>query len=179
MKFEESQTYRNLKTSMQGEAGAFFQYTIFAEIAEENGLGYIGTIFRETAGNEREHGEQWLKFLRPDLENVYSNLLEAVKMEHYENAIMYKDFEKIAREEGYGDIADEFKRVGSVEYHHENRYEILANLLDSKQLLVSNKEIIWKCSNCGYEYVGKEAPLVCPLCGHKQGYYAPKKQIYF
>ena len=179
MKFEESQTYKNLQTALQGESLAYLKYTIYSNIAKEQGFGYIAKIFEETANNEKEHGEQWLKLLAPDLKNLYSDLLDATKGEHYENAVMYKDFEEKAREEGFTAIADEFKRVGSVEYHHENRYEILASLLNNKELFYSNRDTVWVCSNCGYEHTGKEAPLECPLCKHPQGYYAPRKKIYF
>lgn len=92
---------------------------------------------------------------------------------------MYKNFAEKAKEEGFKEIAEEFERVGSVEHSHEIRYQILSNLLDSGELYHSNKDIVWKCSACGYEVRGKGAPLHCPLCGHAQGFYYPKKQIYF
>lgn len=180
MKLKDSETFKNLQTSLKGECVAYTTYLIFSQIAKEQGFGYIGDIFAETADNEKEHAEQWLKLIREGKEeSVYDNLIEAMKTEHYENAIMYKNFEEKAREEGFIEIADEFKRVGSVEYHHESRYQILANLLDEQELFHSNKQIIWKCSACGYEIKSDGAPLKCPLCGHEQGFYYPKKKIYY
>lgn len=179
MELKGSKTEANLMTAFAGESQARNKYTYYASKAKKDGYEQIAAIFEETANNEKEHGEQWLKLLTPDLKNLYSDLLDATKGEHYENAVMYKDFEEKAREEGFTAIADEFKRVGSVEYHHENRYEILASLLNNKELFYSNRDTVWVCSNCGYEHTGKEAPLECPLCKHPQGYYAPRKKIYF
>jgi rubrerythrin len=29
----------------------------------------------------------------------------------------------------------------------------------------------WKCRNCGYVHVGKEAPELCPACKHRQAHF--------
>ena len=34
-----------------------------------------------------------------------------------------------------------------------------------------DKEMIWKCNNCGYHHYGKEAPERCPSCLHKQEHF--------
>lgn len=179
MKLEDSKTLKNIKTALSGESVAFTKYLFYSAVAKEQGLGYIAKIFEETAHNEKEHAEQWFDILYPEHKDTYHNLLDAIKSEHYENAVMYKEFERVAREEGFNDVADEFKRVGSVENHHEVRYEILASLLKNKELFNSQQELVWHCSACGYEVAGSEPPKECPLCKHAQGYYAPKKPIYY
>ena len=30
---------------------------------------------------------------------------------------------------------------------------------------------VWRCVICGYIYEGAEAPKLCPVCEHDQGYY--------
>ena len=31
----------------------------------------------------------------------------------------------------------------------------------------------WICTNCGHIHEGKEAPALCPVCKHPQGYFLP------
>ena len=37
---------------------------------------------------------------------------------------------------------------------------------------------VWQCRNCGYTYIGKSAPLKCPVCAHPQSYFELKKINY-
>ena len=180
MNLKESETYKNLQTALEKESLAYTQYTFFSDIAKKNGYGYIADVFKNTAHAEKEHGEQWFKFIKDGSEkSVYNNLIEAMRGEHFETTIMYKEFAKKAREEGFEEIAKEFERVGSVEYHHEVQFQTLADLLESGKLSKANDEIIWECSSCGFRTYGKEAPEECPLCKHPKGYYFPKKQVYY
>ena len=80
MKFEESQTYKNLQTALKEESLAYLKYTIYGNIAKEQGFGYIAKIFEETANNEKEHGEQWLKLLTPDLKIYILTYLMRLKV---------------------------------------------------------------------------------------------------
>ncbi len=34
-----------------------------------------------------------------------------------------------------------------------------------------DKIVKWKCRNCGYVHVGKEAPEKCPACKHATAFY--------
>ncbi len=40
------------------------------------------------------------------------------------------------------------------------------------------EETVWICRNCGYVYVGDEAPKVCPVCAHPQSYFEELKENY-
>ena len=60
-----------------------------------------------------------------DEKDTYTNLIAAAEGEHHETSSMYPEFEKIAREEGYDEIADVFREVGEVEEAHEKRYRKL------------------------------------------------------
>ena len=42
-----------------------------------------------------------------------------------------------------------------------------------------DEAIFWQCRNCGYIYVGTEAPEVCPACLHPQAYFEVKKNNYW
>ena len=37
---------------------------------------------------------------------------------------------------------------------------------------------VWICRNCGHITVGKQAPLVCPVCSHPQSYFQRRAENY-
>jgi rubrerythrin len=176
------QSYANLLKAIAGESIARNKYTYFAEIAAKEGYIWISKVFEETADNERAHAQEELELLseKTAMNNSYDimplsktleNLRQAAAGEKYEFTEMYPGFEKIARDEQEIKIATLFKEISEVEEKHEERFTILANLLEKKELFKVEKEVEWKCLNCGYIHKGTSAPEKCPLCQKPQGYY--------
>jgi rubrerythrin len=164
-----SKTEQNLLTAFAGESQARNKYTYFATVAKEEGFEQIAAIFIETAENEREHAKKEFEYLR-GIGDTSANLKAAAEGEHYEWTEMYAEFERIAREEGFTDIADFFKEVAEVEEEHEKRYLALLKNLKEGKVFKKDKTVRWKCRNCGYVHEGTEAPDECPACGFPQGY---------
>ena len=84
---------------------------------------------------------------------------------------MYATFAKEAREEGFDEIARMFDFVGGVEKHHEERYRKLLANIENGEVFRHEDIVVWKCRNCGYIHVGKEAPELCPTCKHPKAYF--------
>lgn len=165
-----SRTEENLKTAFAGESQARNKYTYFASAARREGYEQIAGLFEETADNEKEHAKRLFKFL-DGIGNTATNLKAAAAGENYEHTVMYKEFEKTAREEGFDEIADVFREIGEVEAHHEERYlRLLKNLVEGKTFK-REQPVRWKCRNCGYVHEGLEAPALCPACAHPRAYY--------
>ncbi|OIN90149.1 rubrerythrin family protein [Candidatus Berkelbacteria bacterium CG_4_9_14_0_2_um_filter_42_30] len=167
---------------MTGESLARNKYTFYAKQAEKDGLIWIARVFEETADNERAHAQEEYEQIKNKVEmtNSYNinrlgttleNLRHAAEGEKFEFKEMYPGFKKIAEEEGNKEAATLFQEISEVEEKHEERYTILADLLESGKLYKRDKEIEWKCLNCGYIHKGKSAPEVCPLCKKPQGWY--------
>ena len=59
----------------------------------------------------------WFKWLHPDnkVPDTITNLKDAAAGEHYETSEMYPSFAKIAEEEGFAEIAREFRGAAAVE----------------------------------------------------------------
>lgn len=172
MDFHESQTYKNLQEAFAGEAQAHTKYQYYASKAKKEGYEQIKNIFEETAHNEKEHGKIWFKLLHDnDMPDTIDNLLDGVKGEHYEASEMYIDFYKTAMKEGYDDIANLFYQIAQIEKAHCKRYEILLDNLRKNNIFHKTDDILWECSNCGYQYIGRNAPSQCPVCKHPQGYF--------
>jgi len=179
-----TKTRANLLKAFAGEAQARNRYTFFASTAKKEGYEAIAAVFLETANHEKEHAERLFKFLEEggELEitatypagkigTTAENLMEAVNGEHEENSIMYPDFAKVAKEEGFAEIAAAMEHIAKAEVYHEKRFEKLLKEVETQTLLSKNNLVVWKCTNCGYHITAKDAPKICPACGHDRGYF--------
>ncbi len=165
-----TQTSKNLETAFAGESCARNKYTFFASKAKKEGYPTIAKIFEETAGNEKEHAEMWYKYLHT-VDTTMENLLTAASGENYEWTDMYENFAQTADAEGFKAIAAKFRAVGQIEKNHEMRFRDLADQLKNNTMFAGEVAVTWQCSNCGYTFVGKEAPKMCPVCLHAREYF--------
>ncbi len=172
-----TKTERNLQAAFAGESEARNKYTYFASKAKKDGFEQIAAIFTETANNEKEHAEIWFKLLG-GIGTTEENLEAAAGGENYEWTDMYPTFAKEAREEGFDAIAKLFDMVGAIEKEHEERYRKLLSNVKDKLVFSKDGDVIWQCANCGHIVIGKEAPLVCPVCAHPQAYFQVKAENY-
>ena len=78
----------------------------------------------------------------------------------------------------YSDIADLFYLIAQIEKEHCKRYQILLENVRKNNVFHKSDDILWKCSNCGYEHAGKNAPATCPVCKHPQSYFYEKSYNY-
>lgn len=172
-----SKTEQNLWTAFAGESQARNKYTYFASKAKKDGYVQISKIFEETAANEKEHAEIWFKLLN-GIGTTAENLEAAAQGENYEWTEMYATMAKEAREEGFDHIAFLFEEVAKIEKEHEERYRALAENLKNQKVFAREEQQLWQCRNCGYTFIGKSAPLKCPVCAHPQSYFELKKINY-
>ena len=178
-----TRTEKNLLTAFAGESQARNRYTFFAGTARNEGLMQIADIFEETAAQEKEHAKRFFSFLEGgELEisaafpagkigATIENLKAAANGEEYEWTSLYPEFAKVAREEGFKDIALAFERISIAEKQHERRYKALAGNLEAGRVFKRNGTVTWRCRNCGYLHEAEEAPKVCPACLHPQSYF--------
>lgn len=178
-----TRTEKNLLTAFAGESQARNRYTYFASEAKKAGFEQIAAIFTETADQEKEHAKRLFKYLEGGdvaieaafpaglIADTAANLKHAAAGEHYEWTDMYPGFAKIAREEGFAEIAAVFEAIAVAEKQHERRYLALMANIQGGTVYHKDKEVVWRCRNCGYLYTGKDAPDLCPACAHPQAYY--------
>ena len=91
---------------------------------------------------------------------------------------MYPKFANDAEEEGFLELAELFRKVAEIERHHEERYLALLKNLETNEVFKKTDETRWECMNCGHIHTGKEAPQLCPVCAHPQGYFEVRKENY-
>lgn len=186
---EGTKTLENLMKSFAGESQARNRYTFYASVARKEGYRQIEALFIETADNEREHGKRFYKHVIENLNlseplmvdikasypaqlgNTYQNLLAAAAGEHEEFVVLYPEFAEIAEEEGFPEIAHQFRMIAEVEKWHEKRFLKLAENVEKNKVFKRDTKVYWKCRNCGYIFEGFEAPTTCPACAHPQEHF--------
>ena len=148
-----TRTEKNLMTSFAGESQARMRYTYFASVAKKEGYEQIAAIFMETADQEKEHAKRMFKWLEGGMVEITASYPAGVistTLENLQAAAAGEHEEWSLDYPKFADIADE---EGFPE-----------------------GEVVWQCRNCGFIYVGKEAPELCPACQHPQAYFEVKKE---
>lgn len=186
--FKDSQTKENLMRAFAGESQARNRYEFAASVAKKEGLAIIHDLFNYTANQEKAHAKEFMKKLKEfsgeeiaisatypaECEDKTLVLLRAAqKHEEAEHDEIYSGFAKVAKEEGFNDIAILFEKIASIESIHSHRFSKYADQLENGTLFKRDEEIQWMCTNCGYIYEGVEAPKACPVCIHPQGFFIP------
>jgi len=183
MSLRGTRTEKNILTAFAGESQARNRYSYFASAAKAEGFVQISAVFEETANQEKEHAKRLFKLLEGGeveitaafpagtIGTTLENLKASAAGENHEQTSMYPEFAKIAREEGFGEIAVVFDSIAIAERFHEKRFNALAKNIESASVFKKDKKVTWRCRNCGYIYEGVAAPAKCPACAHLQAHF--------
>jgi len=172
-----TKTEKNLLEAFAGESQARNKYSYYASVAKKEGYEQLAEIFQETAENEKEHAKLHLKALM-GIESTVKNLQAAASGENAEWTKMYPRMAQEAREEGFEDLAYMFEAIAAIEKAHQERYQHILKAIEEGTVFKRSAPVIWKCRNCGHLHEGTEAPQLCPVCKHPQGYFEVKAYNY-
>ncbi len=172
-----TKTEKNLWEAFAGESQARNKYTYFASVAKKAGYEQIAALFLKTAENEKEHAKLWFKALG-ELGDTPANLLHAAEGENHEWTDMYDRMAKEADEEGFHELAEQFRGVAAIEKLHEERYRALLKNVETMEVFKKSGVTMWECRNCGHVVVGLSAPEICPVCKHPQSFFEVRKENY-
>jgi rubrerythrin len=173
-------TLDNLQAGFNSESNAHSRYLAFAEKADQEGYGEVGSLFRAAAKAEEVHaanhsavikkmgGTAQAKIETPVVKSTKENLEAAIKGESYERDTMYPEFLKQARAEGNRDAVQTFNYAKTAEGEHAKLYsEALNNL---PKLKGSKAKDYFVCTVCGYTTTKVDFSK-CPSCfTHKDKY---------
>ena len=187
MKLLNSKTYFNLAKSYAGECQAHVKYKFIEYGARKEGYTALAEVIDKIVYNEFNHARMFYTYIQKasdkTIENIeicggypfkekwdlIENLRLASEDEKRESDEIYAEFEKTAREEGFEDIANLYKRIRQVENCHSLMLQDLYNQMSTGTLYKKDEPVKWKCGGCGYEETSREAFKVCPICEAKQG----------
>lgn len=185
MEFTNSKTKENLMRAFAGESQARNRYNFAQQQARAQHYA-VSALFAFTADQEKAHAQVFYDHLKElsgqQVEvnadypvNISDDLCELLNMaarnEDNESGAIYPEFARIAREEGFADIARDFENIAKIENVHSQRFSEFARLMQEDKLYKSDKAEIWVCLNCGFILESDAAPEQCPVCGAQQGYY--------
>ncbi len=176
-KYAGTKTEKNLWEAFIGESQARNKYTYFASVAKKAGYEQIAALFQKTADNEKEHAKLWFKALG-QLGTTQENLLHAAEGENFEWTDMYDRMAKEAEEEGFTELAAQFRGVAAIEKAHEERYRALLNNVETNKVFEKAGVVMWECRNCGHLVMGEKAPEICPVCAHPQAHFEVHAENY-
>ncbi|MDR0520655.1 MAG: rubrerythrin family protein [Planctomycetaceae bacterium] len=178
-----TKTEKNLLKAFAGESQARNRYTMFSAKASEEGYERIAAAFLATADQERVHAQQFFQYLDAggplEITATYpggrigtteENLTAAANGEHEEWEDVYPEFAKVAKEEGFADVAKTFTAVSVSEKQHEKQYRAFLEHLKAGDLF-KRENVIWHCRNCGFVAAGASAPGLCPACKKGQSWF--------
>ena len=126
-----TKTLDNLKAAFAGESQANRRYLYFAKVADVEGYPEVASNFRETAEGETGHAHGHLDYIKTvgdpatglPIGDTEANLKAAVAGETHEYTDMYPGMAKMAREEGFNEVADWFETLAKAEKSHAGRFE--------------------------------------------------------
>ncbi len=127
---KDSKTFENLKEAFAGESQANRRYLYFARVADVEGEPEISALFRSVGEGETGHAFGHFDFLKEVGDPVTgepvgdsaANLKSAIAGETYEYTEMYPGFARVAREEGYPEIAEWLETLARAEKSHAGRF---------------------------------------------------------
>ena len=130
-KLNGTKTHQNLKDAFAGESQANRRYLYFAKTADVEGHPDVAGLFRDTAEGETGHAHGHLEFLKQvgdpatgkPIGNTKINLEASIAGETYEYTEMYPGFARIARDEGFEEIAEWFETLARAEKSHAGRFQ--------------------------------------------------------
>ncbi|OWZ83544.1 rubrerythrin [Natranaerobius trueperi] len=183
MSLKGTKTEKNILTAFIGESQARNKYTYFSSQAKKEGFVQISKIFEETANHEKEHAKRLFKFLEGGEAEIQAtfpagvigtteeNLKEAANGENHEHTEMYPEFAKVAKEEGFNEIARVFENIAVAEQYHEDRFMKLMKNIQENKVFEKDEKVTWRCGNCGFRCEGPKAPEKCPACNHPKAHF--------
>lgn len=181
-----SKTYLNLAKAYAGECQARVRYEFIEYGARQKGYSQLAELIDKIVYNEFNHARMLYTKIQDASDKEITNidiasgypfkqkwdLVENLKLaEEDEKAEIeiYKNYASVAEKEGFPDIAFLFEKLAGIENCHALRFNELYTQLKDGSIYKKQKEVKWKCADCGYEPIGKSAPKVCPVCQAKQG----------
>ena len=186
----QSMTKDNLMRAFAGESQARNRYTFSSNVAKNQKMYVIQQVFDLTAHQEQQHAKIFFDLLKElngtsitvdggypvgNYDDLGKLLRDSQHNEYQEHNVVYPDFARVARDEGFANIATTFENIAAIEKIHGDRFGAFAELIEQGKLFKSDTETEWLCLNCGHIHKGIEAPKKCPVCSHDQGFFVPAK----
>jgi rubrerythrin len=125
-----TETEQNLKDALAAESDANFRYCFFAQKADVEGYNDVAAVFRSTAEGKTGHVHGHLEYLEEvgdpasgkPIGPTDDNLKAAIASETHKYTDGYPGMARVARQEGFDEIADWFETLAKAGKSHAGRF---------------------------------------------------------
>jgi len=181
--FKNSLTAQHVMQAFAIETQAIQKYLWFAKVATKEGYQQIAAIFTETAEQKISHSKNLFRFLEgceleitstfkaEPIATTTENLKAALEAENLQSSILFSEFERVAWEEGYKQIATKLKLFIQIKKFYAERFAKLASNIENSSVFKKDEKVKWICRKCGLIYESDRALKNCPGCEHPQAYF--------
>ncbi|MGH8242601.1 MAG: rubrerythrin family protein [Steroidobacteraceae bacterium] len=126
-----TKTEQNLKHAFAAESQANRRYLCFAQKADVEGFNDLAAVFRSTAEGKTGHARGHLEYLEEVGDPATGKpigptgdiLKAAIASETHEYTDMYPGMARVARQEGFDEIADWFETLAKAGKSHVGRFQ--------------------------------------------------------
>ncbi len=171
MDFQSSQTYSNLQNAYRNELETSTKYEMFGDQAREESLIEVSNIFNNIAENQIFIAQRLWRLINDGNTTTLENLRDAASDEEYAERELYREYSRVALEEGYNELSQLFNGIANIKLNHTVVFQTTATELETNTMFCREEEGLWLCLGCGNILSGLCAPEICPICGKPQGYY--------
>lgn len=180
MEFQQSRTYANLQNAYETELMSSTLFSIYADIARNEGYREIGNIYETFVRNNKEHARIWLRQMNEGtLPTTAQALRASSESESYSGNQLYREYGRIAREEGYTEIEALFNGVANIDINHSLVLGTQYENVERGEVFCKPDATLWVCMQCGNIMSGTCAPERCPVCGFPQSFYRLYDEVPF
>ena len=133
-----TETEHNLKDALAAESEANCRYRYFAQKADVEGYADVAAVFRSAADGKTGHVHGHLEYLEDagdpasgkPIGLTGDNLKAALASEIHEYTDRYPGMARVARQEGFDEIADWFETLAKAEKSHAGRFQRALDALE-------------------------------------------------
>lgn len=174
-----SKTAKNLATAFSIKSDNAIRYLGYRETIKKEGYENIALLYEVFANHEKWHSWSIYKYLDesfhyqtltpPTYVPVHAGttaeiLYQTAVQERLIHQKVLPEYAATAKQEGYTELETLFNNIQKIDMFHE---QLLMNIhfrFKNDMLYKSTDTIVWRCQKCGFYYIGKNAPDVCPVC---------------
>ncbi|MBI4294825.1 MAG: rubrerythrin family protein [Chloroflexi bacterium] len=153
-------TEANLNNAYAGESMAHMRYSIYSDVAEQEGLPNVSRLFRAIAFAEKVHATNHYRELR-NIGESPRNLQIAIDGETFEVEEMYPSYRAVAELQGEKGALRSTDWALQAEKIHAAMYR------NAREATLRGQDVtlgtVHICQVCGHTVEG-EAPDQCPVC---------------
>jgi len=172
-KMQGTKTKDNLIENWQAKSVEKMKKTLYQQAAGKEAPTYrqLSTFLGEYATNSYLHAAIFHRTLWGPYTDVEKNLEALMKQEHAHAHQDFPEYARVAREEGFEDIAMAFEQMAKVDAKQERKLNDILDKVKNNRIFSKEDVSDWYCQQCGNIHSAKSAPENCSLCNSPQRFF--------